>query len=228
MKTFLVILSLTVVAADFAVGQGIVDFRNNSGQNVSTNNTLDIYGNPTGQSGSGLTFGNAAAPQGYYYALLMQPYAGGPTNNPTASTLLSGGWLYTGAGATNVVNAGRLGGGPTNVTSFNDPIGQGNQFVIVGWSSNVATNGLAGWLTVSNSLSLGSWSTANGLTGYFGVSQVGTGTGSGSLASAELLFGGATGIQSGWNLYVVPTPEPSTFAFAGLGALSLWSLRRRK
>ncbi|HZF00591.1 MAG TPA: PEP-CTERM sorting domain-containing protein [Methylomirabilota bacterium] len=227
MKKNLIIFSI-FAAICTAFGQGFVDFRNNTGQNISTNNTVDIYGNSTALTGSGLTFGNAIAPQGYYYVLLMQPYSGGPTNNPTASTLLSSGWLFTGSGATNVVNPGRLGGGQTNLTSLNDPIGSGNQFVVIGWSSNVATNGLAGWLTVSNELSLGVWTTLNSSTGYLGISQVGTGVGSGNNLSPELLFGGASGILSGWNLDVVPTPEPGTLALAGLGGFSLWLFRRRK
>src|SRR6185312_2161723 len=227
MKKILIILSIVTISGA-AFSQGIVDFRNNGGQNISTNNTVDIYGNLTGNTGSGLTFGNANLPQGYYYVLLMQSYFSGPTNNPTASTLLSSGWLFTGAGATNVVNTGRLGGGQTNVTAFNNPIGETNQFVVVGWSSNIATNGLAGWLVVSNALSTAIWSTLNGGTGYFGISQVGTGVGSGTLASAELLFGGATGIQSGWSLNVVPTPEPGTIALAGLSGIALLLFRRRK
>jgi hypothetical protein len=211
-------------------GQGFVDFRNNTGQNVSTNNTQDIYGNPTFLSGSGLTFGSGTASNGYFYVLLMQPYSGGATNNPTASTLLSSGWLFAGIGATNTVNPGRLGGGASVLTSANDPTGVGNQFVVAGWSSNVATNGLAGWLTVSNELSLSTWTTLNNLTGYFGISQVGTGVGSASSGSPELLFttSSGTGIQLGWNLYVVPVPEPGTLALAGFGGLSLLLFRRRK
>lgn len=223
------IITVSVVAAVFTCfGQGYVDFRNNTGQNVSTNNTVDIYGNPTALTGSGLTFGNATAPQGYYYVLLMQPYLGGPTNNPTASTLLSGGWLFVGIGATNVTNPGRLGGGAAALTLNNDPAGVTNQFVVAGWSSNIATNGLAGWMTVSNELSLGSWTTLNNLPGYFGISQVGTGIGSSSSASPELLFGGATGIQTGWNLDLVPVPEPGSLALAGIGGLSLLLFRRRR
>ncbi len=229
MKQFSIIFFFAAAVLS-GFGQGFVDFRNNGGQNVSTNNTQDIYGNSTSLSGFGLTFGSGAATNGYYYVLLMQPYSSGPTNNPTASTLLSSGWLFAGIGATNVVNAGRLGGGAAALTTANDPTGSGNQFVVAGWSSNVATNGLAGWLTVSNELSLGSWTTLNNSTGYFGISQVGTGVGSASSASPELLFTTAagTGIQSGWNLFVVPVPEPSTFALASFGGLSLLLFRRRK
>ncbi len=223
--TIIVFYALTVWTG---FGQGYVDFRNNTGQNISTNNTQDIYGNSTLLNGSGLTFGNVTAPQGYYYVLLMQPYSSGPTNNPTASTLLSSGWLFAGIGATNTSNAGRLGGGAAALTLANDPTGSGNQFVVAGWSSNVATNGLAGWLTVSNELSAGAWTTLNNLAGYFGVSQVGTGAGSASSSSPELLFGGTTGIQSGWNLNLVPIPEPATLALAAFGGLSLLLFRRRK
>jgi len=232
MKKLAVIIALaTVVGTSF--GQGFVNFVNGAASNVTTNDTTDVYGaaytGPGASVGSqtGLQGTSGALPQGFYYALLMQPYAGGATNNPTASTVLSGGWLYTGTGATNALGAGRLSGGATAGTTQNDGVGSGNQFIVVGWSSNVATNGLAGWLTVSNCLAAGSWSTLNGGIGYFGVSTVGTGVGQPN-TSPEQLFGGATGIQSGFTLFAVPVPEPSTMALAGLGGLSLLLFRRRK
>jgi hypothetical protein len=236
MKKIAITLALAgMIGTSF--GQGMVNFANTSGsQNISTNNTVNIYGisqTPVG-SGSGLTAGSGTLPQGFYYILLMQSYSGGATNNPTAATLLSGGWLSTGAAGTNVLGAGRVGGGATAVTAYNDTStpspGTPNQFVIAGWSSNVATNGEAGWATVSNYLHNGTsyvWPLGSGTIGYFGVSTVGTGNAINGIA--ELLFGTpGTTIQTGWYLYMTPVPEPSTIALAGLAGLSLLLFRRRK
>ncbi len=142
MKTYLIAL-FVIALTGVMFGQSYVDFRNNTGENISTNNTVDLYGNSTGLSGSGLTSGSGTAPLAYYYVLLMQPYSGGLTQDPTALTLLSTGWLFTGIGATNTVNAGRLGGGPAALTLENDPVGNDNQFVVAGWSANLAGNGPA-------------------------------------------------------------------------------------
>jgi len=221
MKKLTVILSI-VAAASVSYGQGFVNFANGSATGVSTNAALDINGASTGKSGTGLTTGSTAAPQGYYYALLMQSYSGsGATVATTIQTLLTTGWTFTGAQATNALGAGRLGGGATAATSSADIVGNANQFIIAGWSSNLGSS----WAAVSSQLQSGNWSVPLNQTGYFGISAVGTGTGQAN-TSPEALFSGS-GITTATTLFVVPTPEPTTMALAGLGSAALLMFRRR-
>ncbi len=53
-------------------------------------------------------------------------------------------------------------------------------------------------------------------------------TGDRFLASAVDLFGGTLGLQSGFKMTLIPVPEPSSFALAGLGAAAMLIFRRRK
>ena len=218
MKKNIVALSI-LVASLSTYAQGYINFANTSGsQNVSTNAALNIFGQSTGNSGSGLTTGSSSAPSAYIYALLFQSYSGsGPTVAASFSSLLSSGWLFSGAYATNVLGAGRLGGGATAVASQMSA-GVANQFVTIGWSAN-----LGNWTSVSNSIQTGVWSTP----GYVGLSGVGTGIG-GTSQSSEIIFGGSTGIQSPFSLFATPVPEPGTLALAALGGASLLLFRRRK
>jgi hypothetical protein len=231
MKTTLLALALAgMTSMSFGQDQGYVAFVNNAASDVYTNNTLDIYGNPSLPIGSGfgLTTPSTVMPHGFYYALFMQPYSGGPTNNPTYANFLSSGWLFTGNFATNALGAGRLGGGNPVQTLMNNPIGSANQFVIVGWSSNVAGSGLDGWLTVSNEWAQNNWMINDGQLAYFGISNVGTGVGRALDDGPETLFSASWGgISTPMTLYVV-VPEPSTVALAGLGGLSFLLFRRRK
>jgi len=77
----------------------------------------------------------------------------------------------------------------------------------------------------------GNFGTASG---NFGISAVATGISGGAgvpASPAYNLFGGATGIQTGFNANTVGgavVPEPSSMALAGLGAAALLIFRRRK
>jgi hypothetical protein len=70
-----------------------------------------------------------------------------------------------------------------------------------------------------------SWTLSSGVNGFVGVSAVGTGVG--ATSPVQLLFGVGE-INSLINLYLVPVPEPATFALIGLGGLSLLLFRRRQ
>jgi hypothetical protein len=212
----LAIVSILSVLVTATFGQGSVNFANVSGaQNVSTNWGVLSPGT------SGLVSGSGIAPLGYYYALLAQPYAGsGPTVDSTLASLLSDGWIYTGVTGSNALGAGRIAGGANSLTTAGMPVGDPNQFIVVGWSSSAGTT----WAVVSTELESGDFfPTGNNI--FIGVSSVGTGVGVDS--PPEAIFGGTGGIQTGFNLYPV-IPEPATFALAGLGGLALLAFRRRK
>src|ERR1039458_5236283 len=141
MKKLALILTLSgIVATSF--GQGFVQFANTSGsQNVSTNTTLNIFGNATGSGSIGLVSGSSTAPSVYYYALLAHPYFGsGPTVATAISNLLTTGWTYTGVIANQALGAGRIAGGANTATTAGMPVTAPqvyNQFLVVGWSSTL-------------------------------------------------------------------------------------------
>ena len=212
-----------------AFGQGAVVFVNQAASDIYTNATQDIWGG-AGPATSALT-PTVANGGSYFYALLMQSYSGsGPTASTSLSSLAASGWLSTGLFATPGLGAGRLAGGSPVTTLSADPIGAGNQFTVLGWSGNVAPGTLAGLATVEANLALGpsyNWTLtgAPNTLGFVGISSVGTGVG--ATLPTESLFNAAGGITGFINLYVVPVPEPATFALVGLGGLALLAFRRR-
>ena len=229
MKKLVITLALAGLMST-AYGQGYVAFVNAASTDVYTNSTQTIWGVATGGGGSALT-PTAANGGSFYYALLMQSYSGsGGTVSSSLTSIAANGWLATGLFGTPGIAAGRLGGGnPANALS-GDTIGVGNQFFVLGWSGNVAPGTLAGLATVEADLALGStfsgWTLSTGTQGFLGVSAVGTGVGQPN-TGPELLYtaGGITGFMP---LYLVPVPEPATFALIGLGGLSLLLFRRRQ
>jgi hypothetical protein len=159
----------------------------------------------------------------------MQPYSGGATVSATLANVLTGGWILTGAMGTNVLAAGGIGGGSgITKTTTGDPVGFTNQFVVVGWSSNLGTD----WATIANGLQ-----NSDGLHisfnpgGYIGISSVGTGMGFDSDLGdpPEIIFGSFAGpISTGFTLFSTsPIPEPATISLVVLGGLSLLALRLR-
>ena len=205
-------------------GQSFVNFANSPSTRVSTNSSFFINGGPTRSGASGLVNSSLIEPSGYHYALLAQFYAGsGPTVNSTFTSLLSDNWIYTGALGNNNLAAGGIAGGANTQTTAGMPVGDANQFIVVGWSSNLGTT----WNTFSTRLASDDWVTANDAFGFLGISPVGTGVGVDSGDIPELLFGGPSGIQTGFSLFLTPIPEPTTMALAGLAGLSLLLFRRR-
>jgi hypothetical protein len=228
MKKIAILLAIGGFTATNLFGQGAVNFSNSSGsQNVSTNNINGInqdgtaYG-ATGIAGatSGLVATSTTAPNGYFYALLMQAYSGsGPTVTASLSGLLSENWTYTGLTGVNGLGAGRISGGNPATTTAGDTLGAANQFIVVAWSAVEGNT----WAAFSTALQ----NQALVVGGYVGLTTVGTGVG--STSPVETLFGGGTGIQGPTTMnIVVPTPEPSTMALAALGGASLLLFRRRK
>lgn len=146
--------------------------------------------------------------------------------------LTSGGVVGQGGnGGTTAANWGA----PTGSTYATGPT---DYYVIVGWSSNEGTT----WATVSAELTSGNWNVSgSGAGGWFGETGVffnESGNPAQSLnavnvwgtSGATTLAGsgtpGGTGILQ--LMPVVPVPEPTTLALAGLGGISMLFLRRRK
>jgi hypothetical protein len=109
-----------------------------------------------------------------------------------------------------------------------------NNIMMVGWSANLGTS----WLIVSNELA--TWNTGGqpflSQSAFFGVSATGY-INPGSSNPGVSLFvtsptpNGLPIYSLNTQLYLLPltiTPEPSTFALAGLGALSLLLFRRQR
>ncbi|HLH55006.1 MAG TPA: PEP-CTERM sorting domain-containing protein [Verrucomicrobiae bacterium] len=151
----------------------------------------------------------ASGPVGsWYYGLLI-----GSGSNPDAFT-------FAGVYATNLATAGRFFGG-TSVPVTAWVAGSTTNYAVAMWSSSLGATFQSSWLAGN----------FGGKTGNFGISPVATGIsgGAGSPASpAYNLFGGTTGIQTGFNALAVGVPEPSSMALAGLGAAALLIFRRRK
>jgi hypothetical protein len=120
----------------------------------------------------------------YYFALLTSPVG---ANNFT----------FAGVYGTNLGFAGRFSGG-LGVAVNGWAAGTARDFEVVGWSAGVGPTFNPAWLT-------GSFPS-----GFFGVSSIGTGVAGGNTADGPVLtlniFGGVTGIQSGFNLLPVAPP----------------------
>ena len=243
MKKILSILALGAVAS-VGYSQGTVQvYSIAAGNAIYTNSALSVF---AGGSGNGGTSGKtASAANGFYYTLLCQAYSPSITTNNPAAT----GWLQSGILATNYSgvaggikgNGGNAGAATTGSvwgapTAGNYSDGTLNNFVLVGWSSNLGST----WATVSGELAAG-WGNIAGYnsanTYFFGVSALGNGyagAGPNSLPAPDV-FGVTTGmpggLAGGFSLYSVApvvVPEPATLAMAALGGASLLLFRRRK
>jgi hypothetical protein len=129
-------------------------------------------------------------------------------------------FTFSGLYATNSVAAGRFFGG-TSVPVPGWGPGVTRSYFVAGWSSSLGHDWHQGWLS-------GVFSSP----GEFGFSAIGTGSPGGFDTTGPLpplnLFGGPTGIQSGFTLLPVAiVPEPSALALGVLGSLISLGLRIR-
>jgi hypothetical protein len=155
---------------------------------------------------SGQSTGNATSAMGIKIQLFYQPDTGGSA--PTAFSTLgaAGNWESLGSAGLTVGSplAGRF--GPSTLTTGTDVAAQGNVWLMaVAWNGGEATYGA---ITVP----------ATSYAGYSAVWSQATGGG----ANGPVSTTGFAGLQ------LLPVPEPSTIALAGLGAASLLLFRRRK
>jgi hypothetical protein len=155
--------------------------------------------------------GNSAAistsPESYYFGLLTSPVGANQ-------------FTFSGVYGTNQSVAGRFTGG-ANVTVSGWTPGTARDFEVAGWSSSLGPTFNPAWLTTHPA----------GQNDFFGVSSVGNGTAGGFDGTGILpntgIFGGATGIQTGFNLTPGAVPEPSSLTLVSVGAFALLMLRRR-
>ena len=161
----------------------------------------------SGPASGGTAISGAAG--SYYFGLLTSPVGAGT-------------FTFAGVMGTNQTVAGRFfGGASVPVTGW--AAGTAKDFEVAGWSASLGTTFDPLWLQ----------NNFGGKNGFFGLSGTGTGQAGGSTATGTLpnlnIFGGATGIQNGFNLNPAGVlPEPSSMALAGLGAAALLIFRRRK
>lgn len=188
-----------IVTATVAMAQGTVKFANSSTTLVS------VDGAATGTT-----------PGTYFYGLFTAPVG---TTDPLAFT-------FSGVYATNTAAAGRFQGGPnTGVTVPGWATSDTRAFIVAGWSANLGHDYQAAWAQPGFF--------APGAGYYFGWSGIGTGAAGGTDAGGNpvpvlVTFGAAPAITTGFGLPMLPVPEPTTMALAGLGAAALLIFRRRK
>jgi len=197
MKKLAAMLCLSAMTTG-AFAQGLINFNNSPTTLLSAN----IGGNVATLSGPSGT---------YLFGLLTSAAATGP-------------FTFASVYGTNLVNAsgGRFTGG--------------NGVAVNGWAPGVTMfYEIAGWASAGGNTTFNAaWVQANGkpatsgLPSLFGVSAIASGAaGGGPNALPPLpLFGGASGLTSGFTL--VGVPEPTSMALAGLGAAALLIFRRRK
>ena len=223
MKKIIAILAVAS-AATFAHAQGTVILQN-------VNPSFLVSTNATAVGGSiGVTTRTAGT---FSYAVLIADFGGPvPSSDPldaawSGAVLTGVNWTLSAAGGI----AGQGGGSGSAAAGWGAPTGPNytdgteKYFMIVGWSTSSASTWSAfSVLLAGNSVPYGS---------YWGKSAIGYGFSGGGPNSllAPSLFGVSTampgGLTSGFQLNVV-TPEPATIALAGLGGLSLLTLRRKK
>jgi len=202
----LLTLTVLIAVASASYGQGLVNFFNGNTTKISTNS---VVGGPA----TGPTLGTSA--EVYYYGLFRG--ANGATDPNT--------FTFTGVYATNTSTSGRLlsdNGGQPSITGF--AAGSTVDFLVRGWSANIGHD----WVVVQAYLLNPSSPDT-----FYGQSGIADGYILGSAGSPpQNLFGPATGAGGGqlapFTLGLLPVPEPSTFALAGLGAAALLIFRRRK
>jgi len=220
MKKILTIAALASVATLSSYGQGFVAWGNTTGTRVS------VYSANLGVAGGSNSLAAASTSASYIYALFSAPSTTttigvGATGDPTTA-----GWSFTGDYATNTA-AGRLLGvsSQPDGTGIQIPgygAGTTASFAVVGWSASLG----ATWAAVQPLVDAGLSSTPQG---FYGVDQtVATGVALAAYPGPYVGVMGSAPAAGGFTLYAVPTPEPTTFALAGLGAAAVVVFRRRK
>jgi hypothetical protein len=143
----------------------------------------------------------------WYFALLTSPVG-------------ANAFTFTGVYGTNQTVAGRFTGGAVQVAGW--AAGTARDFEVFGWSADLGVTFNPAWLTMHPT------------PGFLGVSAVGWGypggfNGTGTLPSLNI-FGGATGIQTGFILtggLLFPEPSAATLAVAGAAVLLIFRRKAR-
>jgi hypothetical protein len=153
--------------------------------------------------------GGATATTPLYFALYTAPLG---------TTALDA-FTFSGLYGTNQATPGRFSGGG-NAVIPGWAAGTSRSFFVLGWSAEYGRDAQTAFNILINNL--------GPVPGFAGVSSIGGGAAGGFDGTATIpnlnIFGLAT-IGSGFNLAVIPVPEPTSFALAGLGAAALLIFR---
>jgi hypothetical protein len=232
MKKLTLTIGCALAVAGAALAQGTVNWSSISagGYTVQTNSTAysPLFGGGASGAGTvGNTFNSGVAANAYYFEMLYLP-GGAQQSTPTTLAALSG-WVDTGLSAVQTgAGFGRvIPVGPTTAATVPWANGVQDSIVMAGWSANLGTTWAAVIAKLNGPLAgipLGS---------YVGLSIAGYETPNTADPGQVFIGGGAnaggTPIQSTLTpLYLIPVPEPTTLALAGLGGLSLLLFRRQR
>jgi len=237
MKKLALTIGCAVAVTGAAFAQGTLNWNTlaPTGITVQQNATLSpFFGGVTSISG---TFVGTTANSFYFELLYNTAFTGSQIAAPSLAALTSSAWIDSGLKANNsTASAGKL----TPVGASLQAVPQGtwaggigalggttNNIVLVGWSSNLGST----WAAVAPLLAAWDNSIPNA---YFGVSTTGYIVPNIAPANGPTLFASAAGLNGlpinsvNTQLYLLPVPEPATFALAGLGGLAMLMFRRRK
>jgi hypothetical protein len=226
------VCALAMAGAAFAQGNvnwGAIGAAAFTSQTNSTQYSPLFGGAATGAGAVGNTISSGTAPLAFYFELL---YLGGAQTTAPTSLAALGTWSDAGLGGNNAGSAGResvVNG--TVSASVPWAAGTTDNIVLVGWSADLGTT-YAQVIAALNSPSTLATDSASGQL-FFGISSAGYEAANAANPGSTILGGGAstTGfpVQSLLTqLYLVPVPEPTTLALAGLGGLALTLFRRQR
>jgi len=175
---------------------------------------VNFFNNPTTQISLGVGGSALPAVAGQYYFGLLTAATGSTANDA---------FTFAGVTGTNQASAGRFTGG------FSVPVtgwaaGSTRAFRIVAWSADQGATFNPAW--IAPGAFSGYAGTPGGFFGVSGISASGTAGGGPNSLPPLNVFGGVEGLATGFAL--VPVPEPTSMALAGLGAAALLIFRRRK
>lgn len=239
-KIIITTVALSVVATS-GFSQGLINL--SGGASAATKmSTNSVVGGPA----TGVTAAGAGL---YYYALFASSSQNSINGSSSAVSGLSGNYVFnnTGGGsastgwvlvgmATNTLATGRYVAASQGTTSF----GQGAlnadgsmtvQGIAGAGAASIVTVGWSG--AIGSTLSaLSTWYSAGASSGWIGQSGIASVTlGDGSGIATPNPFGTTAGQVGGIMMGltpIVPVPEPTTLALAGLSGASLLLFRRRK
>jgi len=246
MKKLTLTIGCALAVAGAAFAQGTIQWVGGSTSlSVQTNSTLYSPfviggGGATGSGAIGLMgTGAQAGAASYYFTLLNQTYSGSQAAAPTTLAALQG-WSTSWADPAVYATNGSVAGRPimTPASDTGQTVTWANattqSVMLVGWSANLGTswnnvlNELNNWATVQSTITTPAWVGVSA-TGYINPGQANPGSsifGSAAVANVGLPIYNPT--ASAMQLLLLPIPEPSTLAVAGLGGLSLLLFRRQR